>query len=262
MVGGFVEGAGHNLGLHAALHIGHFLRALVDEKHDFVDLRMIVRDCVGYALEEHGLTGFGLGDDESALALAYRREHVHYAAGRVGGVGTSGEVELLVREERGEEVKGNAVTDEFRLAAVHHGNLYQREVFVAFARRTDLSGNGVAVLEGVLLDLLLGDIDVVGRIEVVVVRTAEEAIAVGHDFQHAGGHNRALELGGLRFWLIVLVILIVLAVLLILLALLVRLQVLVSRFIYLLTGGILGLLFCGRLFPGLFRLGFFLPGGF
>ena len=180
---------------------------------------MIVRNGVGYALEEHGLTGFGLGDDEAALALAYGREHVHYAAGRVGGMGASGEVELLVREERGEEVERDAVADEFRLAAVHHGDLHQREVFVAFARRTDFSGDGVAVLEGVLLDLLLGDVDVIRRVQIVVVRTAEEAVAVGHDFQHTGSYYRALEFRSLGLRLLGLVVLVILAVLLVFLAL-------------------------------------------
>jgi hypothetical protein len=39
--GRFVERAGHHLGAHGALHVGHFLRALVDQQHDDVALGVV-----------------------------------------------------------------------------------------------------------------------------------------------------------------------------------------------------------------------------
>ena len=155
---------------------------------------MVVRDGVGDALQQEGLTGLGRGDDQHALALADGREHIHDAAADVPVGGAAGQVEFLVREEGSEEVERHPVADEFDAASVDGADPHQREIFVALARRTDLAGNGIAALEGVVLDLLLGDVDVVRGVEIVVVGGAEETVAVRHDFQDAGRFDRALEL--------------------------------------------------------------------
>ena len=47
-----VEGRGHDLALHRALHVGHFLRPLVDQQHDQVAFRMIGRDGVRDVLQQ------------------------------------------------------------------------------------------------------------------------------------------------------------------------------------------------------------------
>ena len=78
-VGGLVEGRCNDLGVDAACHIGHLLGALVDEQDNHVGLGVVLRDGIGDFLQEHRLTGLGLGDDESALALADGREHIHHA---------------------------------------------------------------------------------------------------------------------------------------------------------------------------------------
>ena len=78
-------------------------------------------------------------------------------------------IEFLVREEGSEEVERNPVADKLRSAAIHIFDAHEREVFVPFARRADLSGNGIAVLKAVLLDLLLGNVDIVGGVEIIVV---------------------------------------------------------------------------------------------
>ena len=197
-LGGFVERRGDNLRLDAALHVGHFLRALVDQEDDLINLGVIVCDGIGYGLEEHGLTGLGLGDDKAALSLADRGEHIHDAAGRILFKAVAEKVEFLRREEGSEEIERNAVPDEFRRAAVDVLDLDQREILVAFARRTDFTGDGIAVLQGVLLDLLLGNVDVVRGVQVIVVRGTEETVAVRHDFQHARGLDGAFEFDALR----------------------------------------------------------------
>ena len=55
--GGLVEGGADHLAAHAALHVGDFLRTIVDQQHDERDLRVVGGDGVGDALQEHGLAG-------------------------------------------------------------------------------------------------------------------------------------------------------------------------------------------------------------
>ena len=50
--GRLVEGRGHHLALYRALHVGDFLRPLVDEQHDQVVLRMIGSDGMGDVLQQ------------------------------------------------------------------------------------------------------------------------------------------------------------------------------------------------------------------
>ena len=80
--GRLVEGRGDDLALHRALHVGDFLRPLVDEQHDQVALGMIGGDRVGDVLQQHRLAGARRRHDEGALALADRRDDVDDARRR------------------------------------------------------------------------------------------------------------------------------------------------------------------------------------
>ena len=114
----------------------------------------------------------------------------------------SEEIEFLIREKRGEEVERYAVAYEFRCAAIDEFDTGKREVLVSFSWRPDFSGNGVSVLEAVLLYLLLGNVDVVRAVQVVVIRAAKESIAVRHKFENAGCFDRSFIFRSFRFlWL-------------------------------------------------------------
>src|SRR4030095_183878 len=67
-----VEGGGDHLALHGPLHVGDFLRALVDEQDDEVDLGMVRRDRVGDRLQHHRFACPRRGHDHAPLALADR----------------------------------------------------------------------------------------------------------------------------------------------------------------------------------------------
>ena len=67
----------------------------------------------------------------------------------------SQKIELLFGEERSQKVERNPVPDIFDATAVDGFDAYQREILVAFSRGTDLTGNRIAALEAVILDLLL-----------------------------------------------------------------------------------------------------------
>ena len=153
--GRLVECGSDHLGLHAAAHVRNLLRALVNQEHNLVNLRVIVRDGIGYGLEQHSLTRLRLGHDKTPLSLSDRSEHIHDTAGKIALVTLSEEIELLIREERSQEIERNPVPDEFRRPSVDIGNLYEREVFVTLLRRPDFACHGIAVLQRIVLYLAL-----------------------------------------------------------------------------------------------------------
>ncbi len=106
-----VEGRGDNLCIHGAGHVGNLLRTLVDEQHHEVSLRMVGCDGVGNILHEDGLTGLRLSHDERTLTLTDWREEVYDAGAEIGGAAVATEIELLIREEWGEVLERNTVTN-------------------------------------------------------------------------------------------------------------------------------------------------------
>ncbi len=73
--------------------------------------------------------------------------------------------------------------------------LIEREVPLAFLRRTNLAGDGVARLQVEAPDLRRRHVDVVRAGQVVVVGRAQEAEAVGQHFEHAFREDEAALLG-------------------------------------------------------------------
>ena len=96
--GGLVEGGADDFALDAALHVGDFFRALVDEQNDEDDLGVVGGDGVGDGLQQHGLAGARRRDDQAALALADGGEQIHDAAGDVLADGLH--LDALLRVER------------------------------------------------------------------------------------------------------------------------------------------------------------------
>ena len=145
----------------------------------------LAMDCM-----QHGLAGARRSDDEAALALADGAEEIHDAAGDALADGLH--LDALLRIERREVVEEDLVAGLFGRLEVDGLDLDQGEVLFAFVRRADVAGDGVAGLEVELADLRGRDVDVVGAGEVVVVGRAEEAVAVGEDFEDALGEDVAL----------------------------------------------------------------------
>ena len=180
----FVEGRCHDLGLGVAGHLGHLLRALVDQQHDDVYFGMVVGDGVDDRLHEHRLTRLGLCYDQCALPLADGRKEVDHARRHVV-VSVAREAELLAREERRHEFELYAVADELRRQAVDLVHAYQRKIFLPLLRRAYGAVHRVAGLQSEEFDLRRRNVNVVGRVQVVVVGRTQEPVSVGHDLQHA-----------------------------------------------------------------------------
>lgn len=72
---------------------------------------MVGCDGVGNILHEDGLTGLRLSHDERTLTLTDWREEIYDAGAEIGGSAVATEIELLVREEWGEVLERNTVTN-------------------------------------------------------------------------------------------------------------------------------------------------------
>jgi hypothetical protein len=184
-----VKGRAYHLALHAALHVRDFFRALVDQQNDQHDLRMVGRDGVRDRLQQHRLAGARRSHDQPALALADRRQQVHHAARDV--LADRLHLHPLLRVQRRQVVEQNLVARLFGRLEVDRLDLHQREVLLALMRRAHVAADGVAGLQVELANLRRRDVDVVRPGQVVVVRRAQEAVAVGQNLQHAFGEDVA-----------------------------------------------------------------------
>ena len=105
------------------------------------------------------------------------------------------ERELLLRVERRQVVEQDLVTGRLGRLEVDRLDLQQREVALALLRRADLAADRVARAEVEAADLRRRHVDVVGPGEVVLVRRAQEPVALRHDLEHALREDLAVALG-------------------------------------------------------------------
>ncbi len=181
-----VEGGGHHFAAHGALHLGHFFRALVDQQDDQVALGVVAGDGAGDVLQHDRLARLRRRDDQAALTLADRCAEVDHATGEVFGGAVAGlHLQALVGEQRGQVLEENLVLRVFRLLEVDRVDLEQGEVALAFLRRADLAGDGVAGTQVEATDLAGRHIDVVRAGQIGSIGGAQEAETVLENLQHA-----------------------------------------------------------------------------
>ena len=126
------------------------------------------------------------------MAEADRHDHVDDA--HFDLVGGCLHDDAAVRVDRLQIVEEDFSREQVRVVAVDGFDAEQREVAFVFFGRADRAGDRVAVAEAEAADLARRDVDVVGAREVVVVGAAEEAEAVGQDFERALAVHQAFEL--------------------------------------------------------------------
>jgi len=100
-------------------------------------------------------------------------------------------LEATLRIEGREIVEENLVAGDFGIFEVDGFDLDQSEVALAIFRRTNLAGDGVAGTQIELANLRGRDIDIVGAREIVVLRGAEKAEAVGEALEDAFREDEA-----------------------------------------------------------------------
>jgi hypothetical protein len=96
---------------------------------------------------------------------------------------------------RGQVVEEDAIADAVGVVEVDRQDLDQREIILVVLGRADLARDRVARRQTETLDLGGRDVDVIGTREVVVVRVAQETVAVLEDLQHALGEDQPALLG-------------------------------------------------------------------
>src|SRR5208337_4587206 len=181
--GGLVESRTDDFALHRALHVGDFLGAFVNKQNNQHDLWMVRCHRIGDGLQQHGFAGAGRSDNETALALADRREQVHHAA--ADALAHCLHLDALLRIERREVVKENLVARLLGRLEVDGFDLDEREILLALMGRAHVAADRITGLEIELANLRGRHVNVVRSGQIVVVRGTEEAVAVGEDFKDA-----------------------------------------------------------------------------
>ncbi|MCY1204180.1 hypothetical protein D9M72_157030 [compost metagenome] len=149
-------------------------------------LGIVAGDVGRDVLQHDGLARFRRSDDQAALSLADRRAEVDHAAGEVFGGAVAGfHLQALVGEQGSEVLEQDLVLGVLGTVEVDGVDLEQREVTLAFLRRTNLADYGVAGAQVEATDLAGRDIDVVRAGQVGGVGGAQKAEAVLEDLQHA-----------------------------------------------------------------------------
>ena len=98
----------------------------------------------------------------------------------------SEEIEFLFREKWCQEVERYSVAYEFWCTSVDILDTYEREIFVAGFRRLDFSCYGITGLQRMLFDLILRYIDVIWRVQIIIVRRTKESISLRENVQNSG----------------------------------------------------------------------------
>ncbi len=132
-------------------------------------------------------------DDQAALPLADRHHQIHHARRQV--VGRGFEPETLLRVERRQVLEEHLLARAIGRLEVDRFHLDQGKVPLPVLRLANLPADRVARVQVELPDLRGGHVDVVGSRQVVVVRRAQEAEAVGQRLEHPFRKEVAALLG-------------------------------------------------------------------
>jgi hypothetical protein len=88
------------------------------------------------------------------------------------------------RIKRSQVVKEDPFADRIRILIVHRFDTQEGEEALPLLRRSYLAADRITRPQIEFLDLRWGDVNIVGRREIVVVHRAEEAVAIGQHFEH------------------------------------------------------------------------------
>ena len=196
--GRLVKGAGDHLGAHGAFHFGDLFGALVNQQDDQVDLRLVVRDGLGNALQDHGLAGLRRRHDQAALALADRRREVDDARRQIFRAAVADlQRQPLLRKQRRQVFKQDLVFGLVRRLKVDLVDLEQGEVAFAVLGGADLAGDIIALAQVKAADLARRDINIIRSGEIGTAGRSQEAEAVLQYLQDAVAVD-ILALSGVR----------------------------------------------------------------
>ena len=195
VLGRTIEGGGDDLALDRALHVGDFLRALVDEHDHEMALGVVGDNRIGDRLEHHRLARLGRRHDETALALADRGHEVDHARGEVAGLRLQAQALLGVEGRELGELRPLARL--LGVGAVDRVDADEGVELLAplpIARLPHGTGDRIALAQAVLLDHGERDVDVIGAGQ--VARGAHEGVVV-EDIEDARDRDEHIVIGDL-----------------------------------------------------------------
>lgn len=105
----------------------------------------------------------------------------------------TGNIEFLIRKQRSQVIERNTIPDCIGSFPVYFFHLDQRKILLSFFRRPYRSFYGISGLQTEQLDLALRNIDIIGRVKVIVIRGTQKAISIGHNFQYTRIQNNTFE---------------------------------------------------------------------
>ena len=115
----FVERGGNHFAAHGALHVGHFLWALVDQQNDQRYVWVVTGNRMRDVLQHDGFAGLWRCYQQPTLAFANRGHDVDYAAGNVFfGFDVALKSQHLVRKKWRKVFKQNLVFASFGWIAI------------------------------------------------------------------------------------------------------------------------------------------------
>ena len=99
----FIKGTGNHFAAHRALHVGYFLRTLVDQQHNQTTFRIVAGNGLRNVLQQERLTGFGWRYNQTTLAFTDGRRQIDDAGAEIFGAAiTQLEAQALSREQWGQ----------------------------------------------------------------------------------------------------------------------------------------------------------------
>src|SRR5215207_8591643 len=196
VLGRTVEGRRDHLALGGAFKVGDLRGSFVHQHHHQLHLGIVDRDGIGNGLHYQGLAGLGRGHDERALTLTDGGDKIDDPASHL--VGGCLQLESLLRVQRGELREVRALADPVNFSTVDGIDPHHRiELLLALplARRTDHTGDQVALTQAEFLDHGEGDVRVVRTWQVAV--GTDEGVIV-ENVQDAASRDEHIVFGNHR----------------------------------------------------------------
>ncbi len=150
-----IEGGGHHFAVvERPLHVGHFLRSLIDQQNQKLNLGIVGLNGLGDVLHDRRFARFRRGNNQAALAFADGSEQVDDSRRHVERLILGFQHKTLIGEQWCQVLE---VSTGFQLTwvlTVDGGDLAQRRVFLVPVGRTTGAGQMIALAQSELTDLL------------------------------------------------------------------------------------------------------------
>ena len=163
----FVEGGADDFGVDFTLHVGDLFGPFVDQQDDQDGVGIVLGDAVSHFLLQHRFAGSWRGDDQAALSFSDWRDQVDDAHRDL--FLAAFQDEPFAREKRRQVLERYLTLLQFRRFVVDCLDLEHGEKTFVLARRTDLTGDSVALAQRKASNLRRTQVNVLGAGQIAVL---------------------------------------------------------------------------------------------